>query len=68
MADLLSDATGRDSVLGVPLQSLVEFPGFPVDRGRYQPHPGRPGTNDNPVAATGRERCRRVPTWTYLVR
>ena len=32
MADLLSDETGRDSVLGVPLQSLVEFPGFPVEQ------------------------------------
>lgn len=33
MADLLSDETGQDSVLGVPLLSLLEFPGFPVDRG-----------------------------------
>jgi beta-glucosidase len=31
MADLLSDETGKDSVLGVPLLSLTEFPGFPVD-------------------------------------
>lgn len=33
MADLLSDETGRDSVLGVPLQTLLEFPGVPVERG-----------------------------------
>jgi beta-glucosidase len=32
MADLLSDETGRDSVLGVPLQTLLEFPGFPVEQ------------------------------------
>jgi beta-glucosidase len=31
MADLLSDETGKDSVLGVPLLSLTEFPGFPID-------------------------------------
>jgi beta-glucosidase len=30
MADLLSDETGRDSVLEVPLQSLLEFPGVPL--------------------------------------
>jgi beta-glucosidase len=30
MADLLSDETGRDSVLDVPLQSLLEFPGVPL--------------------------------------
>jgi hypothetical protein len=29
MADLLSDETGWDSVLGVPLQTLLEFPGSP---------------------------------------
>jgi beta-glucosidase len=31
MADLLADETGRDSVLGLPLLTLIEFPGFPVD-------------------------------------
>ncbi len=31
MADLLGDETGKDSVLGVPLLTLMEFPGFPVD-------------------------------------
>jgi beta-glucosidase len=30
MADLLSDETGQDSVLDVPLQSLLEFPGVPL--------------------------------------
>jgi beta-glucosidase len=30
MADLLSDKTGQDSVLDVPLQSLLEFPGVPL--------------------------------------
>jgi beta-glucosidase len=30
MADLLSDETGRDSVLEVPLQTLLEFPGVPL--------------------------------------
>ena len=29
MADLLSDETGQDSVLDVPMQSLLEFPGVP---------------------------------------
>lgn len=31
MADLLSDETGRDSVLGVPMLTLAEFPGFPLE-------------------------------------
>ena len=31
MADLLADETGKDSVLGLPLLTLIEFPGFPVD-------------------------------------
>ena len=31
MADLLADETGQDSVLGLPLLTLIEFPGFPVD-------------------------------------
>jgi beta-glucosidase len=30
MADLLSDETGQDSVLDVPLQTLLEFPGVPL--------------------------------------
>ena len=30
MADLLSDETGQDSVLDVPMQSLLEFPGVPL--------------------------------------
>jgi hypothetical protein len=30
MADLLSDETGKDSVLDVPMQSLLEFPGVPL--------------------------------------
>jgi hypothetical protein len=30
MADLLSDATGQDSVLNVPMHSLLEFPGVPL--------------------------------------
>ena len=30
MADLLSDETGQDSVLNVPMQSLLEFPGVPL--------------------------------------
>jgi hypothetical protein len=30
MADLLSDETGRDSVLEVPPQTLLEFPGVPL--------------------------------------
>jgi hypothetical protein len=30
MADLLSDETGQDSVLNVPMQSLMEFPGVPM--------------------------------------
>jgi beta-glucosidase len=33
MADLLSDETGRDSVLDVPLQTLLEFPGVPLTAG-----------------------------------
>lgn len=31
MADLLADETGKDSVLGLPLLTLLEFPGFPVE-------------------------------------
>jgi beta-glucosidase len=30
MADLLSDETGQDSVLDVPLHTLLEFPGVPL--------------------------------------
>jgi beta-glucosidase len=30
MADLLSDETGQDSVLNVPMQSLLDFPGVPL--------------------------------------
>jgi beta-glucosidase len=30
LADLIVDPTGSESVLGLPLQTLVEFPGFPV--------------------------------------
>jgi beta-glucosidase len=30
IADLLSDDIGRGSVLGVPLQGLLEFPGIPI--------------------------------------
>jgi hypothetical protein len=30
MADLLNDQTGQDSVLDVPMQSLLEFPGVPM--------------------------------------
>jgi beta-glucosidase len=30
VADLIDDETGRQSVLALPLQTLVEFPGFPV--------------------------------------
>jgi beta-glucosidase len=30
MGDLLSDPVGRDSVLGNPMASLTQFPGFPV--------------------------------------
>ena len=30
MADLLSDETGQDSVLDVPMQSFLEFPGVPL--------------------------------------
>jgi hypothetical protein len=30
LADLLSDETGQDSVLDVPMQSLLEFPGVPL--------------------------------------
>ena len=29
-ADLLSDPVGRDSVLGNPMASLTQFPGFPL--------------------------------------
>ena len=36
LADLIVDETGRQSVLGLPLQTLVEFPGFPVDRDEVQ--------------------------------
>lgn len=32
LADLIVDDIGRQSVLGLPLQTLVEFPGFPVTR------------------------------------
>lgn len=32
LADLIVDETGQQSVLALPLQTLVEFPGFPVDR------------------------------------
>ena len=30
MGDLLSDPVSNDSVLGFPLISVTEFPGFPV--------------------------------------
>ena len=30
VADLLSDETGRHSILGVPVKALLEFPGFPL--------------------------------------
>jgi beta-glucosidase len=30
VADLIIDETGRQSVLALPMQTLVEFPGFPV--------------------------------------
>jgi beta-glucosidase len=30
MGDLLSDPVGRDSVLGNPMASLIQFPGFPL--------------------------------------
>jgi beta-glucosidase len=30
MADLLSDRRGKTRCLGVPLQSLLEFPGVPL--------------------------------------
>ncbi|WP_186376984.1 fibronectin type III-like domain-contianing protein [Curtobacterium pusillum] len=32
MADLLADETGADSVLSVPLVSLIEMPGVPLER------------------------------------
>lgn len=32
MADLLGDEAGADSVLSVPLQTLIEMPGVPLDR------------------------------------
>jgi beta-glucosidase len=31
VADLLGDETGQDSVLDVPLQGLIEFPGVPLE-------------------------------------
>jgi beta-glucosidase len=34
LADLIVDPTGSESVLGLPLQTLVEFPGFPVKLAR----------------------------------
>jgi beta-glucosidase len=32
VADLIRDETGSQSVLALPLQTLVEFPGFPVEK------------------------------------
>jgi beta-glucosidase len=32
LGDLLADPTGRDSVLGQPLHTMLEFPGVPLDR------------------------------------
>lgn len=31
MGDLMSDPAGRDSARGIPLASIAEFPGVPID-------------------------------------
>jgi beta-glucosidase len=36
VADLIQDETGKQSVLALPIQTLVEFPGFPVAQGEIQ--------------------------------
>ena len=36
VADLIQDETGKQSVLALPMQTLVEFPGFPVEQEEIQ--------------------------------